>query len=67
MFDRLGKISESLHKEGGIHLLPPPSTSSVLDGQPVNLVMLMFLIISVLVRGTVEGDGGFCAVVEVVE
>ena len=52
MFDRLGKISESLRKEGVIHLLPPPPTSSVLDGQPVNLVMLMFLIISVLVRGT---------------
>ena len=52
MFDRLGKISESLRKEGGIHLLPPPPTSSVLDGQPVNLVMLILLIISVLVRGT---------------
>ena len=52
MFDRLGKISESLHTEGGIHLLTPPPTPSVWDGQPVNLVMLIFLIISVLVRGT---------------
>ena len=52
MFDRLGKISESLHKEDGIHLLTPPPTPSVWDGQPVNFVMLIFLIISVLVRGT---------------
>ena len=52
MFDRLGKISESLHKEGGIRLLPPPPTSTVWDGQPVNLVMLIFLIISVPVRRT---------------
>jgi len=52
MFDRLGKIAESPHKGDGIHLVPPPPSPSVWDGQPVNLVMLIFLIISVLVCGT---------------